>query len=283
MAPLVWLVTGCSSGFGLDFVNEILSRGDKVIATARRLESLEDLKKTGAAVLQLDVTWDQQRINETFKSAIQIYGHLDVLINNAAYVLGGAWEDLSYEQFHDAFETNVFGPLKTTKAVLPHFRERKTGMNVFISSISGWSGMEFNGGYAGTKFALEGMVESLNKEVRGLGLRTLLIEPGFFRTDLLSQANLKTMESSIPDYKEASQGFNKLLQEKNHAQSGDPKKGVAVVVDLVRQEGTAKGKTIPVRMPLGPDAYALIKDKCDKTIRLLEEWKDVISSTDLVE
>lgn len=95
MAPLVWLVTGCSSGFGLDFVNEILSRGDKVIATARRLESLEDLKKTGAAVLQLDVTWDQERINETFKSAIQIYGQLDVLINNAAYVLGGAWEDLS--------------------------------------------------------------------------------------------------------------------------------------------------------------------------------------------
>lgn len=95
MAPLVWLVTGCSSGFGLDFVNEILSRGDKVIATARRLESLEDLKKTGAAVLQLDVTWDQDRINETFKNAIQIYGQLDVLINNAAYVLGGAWEDLS--------------------------------------------------------------------------------------------------------------------------------------------------------------------------------------------
>lgn len=95
MAPLVWLVTGCSSGFGRDFVDEILSRGDKVIATARRRESLEDLKKTGAAVLQLDVTWDQKRINETLNNAIGIYGHLDVLINNAAYVLGGAWEDLS--------------------------------------------------------------------------------------------------------------------------------------------------------------------------------------------
>ncbi|KAL7944039.1 hypothetical protein V8C42DRAFT_358712 [Trichoderma barbatum] len=283
MAPLVWLVTGCSSGFGRDFVNEILSRGDKVIATARRLESLDDLKKTGAAVLQLDVTWDQQRINETFNRAIQIYGHLDVLINNAAYVLGGAWEDLSYEQFHDAFETNVFGPLKTTKAVLPHFRERKTGTNVFISSMSGWSGLEFNGGYSGTKFALEGMVESLNREVKSLGLRTLIIEPGFFRTDLLSQANLKTVESSIQEYKEASKAFNKLLADKNHAQSGDPKKGVAVVVDLVRQEGAAKGKNIPVRMPLGPDAYALMKSKCDKTLQLLEDWKDVISSTDLEE
>ena len=95
MAPLVWLVTGCSSGFGREFVHEILKRGDKVIATARRLESIEDLKRTGAAVLQLDVTWDQKRINETINHAIAIHGQLDVLVNNAAYVLGGAWEDLS--------------------------------------------------------------------------------------------------------------------------------------------------------------------------------------------
>jgi NADP-dependent 3-hydroxy acid dehydrogenase YdfG len=95
MAPLVWLVTGCSSGFGREFVHEILKSGDKVIATARRPETLEDLKKAGAAVLQLDVTWDQERINETINNAIAIYGQLDVLINNAAYVLGGAWEDLS--------------------------------------------------------------------------------------------------------------------------------------------------------------------------------------------
>lgn len=127
------------------------------------------------------------------------------------------------------------------------------------------------------------MVESLNREVRSLGLRTLLIEPGFFRTDLLTQSNLKTVESSIPEYNEASRAFNKLLVDMNHAQSGDPKKGVAVIVDLVRQEGVAKDRTVPVRMALGPDAYALIKKKCDKTIQLLEDWKDVISSTDWVE
>jgi NAD(P)-dependent dehydrogenase (short-subunit alcohol dehydrogenase family) len=130
---------------------------------------------------------------------------------------------------------------------------------------------------------LIGMVESLNKEVRPLGLRTLLIEPGFFRTDLLAQSNAKTAESSIPEYIEASKAFNKLLADKNHAQSGDPKKGVAVIVDLVRQEGVAKGKTVPVRMALGPDAYEVIKNKCNKTIKLLDDWKDVISSTDLDE
>ncbi|KAH8124636.1 hypothetical protein FP744_10006420 [Trichoderma asperellum] len=234
MASLVWLVTGCSSGFGRVFVDELLRRGDKVIATARRPESVADLKKTNATVLQLDVTWDQTRITEAINDAIGIHGHIDVLVNNAAYVLGGAWEDLSYEDFCDAFETNVFGPLKCTKAILPHFRERKTGTNVFISSISGWSGMGFNAGYSGTKFALEGMVESLNKEVKSLGLRTLLIEPGFFRTDLLAQGNVKTVQSSIRDYREDSRAFNKLLIDKNHTQSGDPKKGVAIIVDLVR-------------------------------------------------
>lgn len=95
MAPLVWLVTGCSSGFGREFIHEILKRGDKAIATARRPETLKDLQEAGAAVLQLDVIWDQKRINETISDAIAIYGQLDVLINNAAYCLGGAWEDLS--------------------------------------------------------------------------------------------------------------------------------------------------------------------------------------------
>lgn len=127
------------------------------------------------------------------------------------------------------------------------------------------------------------MVECLDKEVRPLGLRTLLIEPGFFRTDLLAQGNLKTVQSSIADYSEGSTAFNQLLADKNHAQSGDPKKGVKVVVDLVRQEGVAQGKTIPIRMPLGPDAYEVIKGECTETIKLLEDWKDVISSTDLDE
>lgn len=127
------------------------------------------------------------------------------------------------------------------------------------------------------------MVESLNKEVKSLGLRTLLIEPGFFRTDLLAQGNVKTVQSSIRDYREDSRAFNKLLIDKNHTQSGDPKKGVAIIVDLVRLEGVAKDKTVPLRMPLGPDAYDVIKNKCEKTINLLEDWKDVISSTDLNE
>ncbi|KAM5357569.1 hypothetical protein ACJZ2D_016140 [Fusarium nematophilum] len=280
MAPLVWLVTGCSSGFGRIFARQILSRGDFVIATARRLESIEDLGRAGAATLQLDVTKDQETIQSIIDRALGIYGRVDVLVNNAAYILGGAWEDLSDGQFRAAFETNVFGVLKVTKALLPHFRERRTGTNVLISSISGWHGYEFNAGYSGTKFALEGMAESLWRETSPFGIRTLLVEPGRFRTELLSSTNLKSEASSIPDYAQRSKEFNVMLSLANGKQDGDPEKGVSIILDLVRGEGVAEGREMPIRIALGPDAYDVIKGKCDETLKTLEDWKDVTCSTD---
>ncbi|KAF5006346.1 hypothetical protein FDECE_7274 [Fusarium decemcellulare] len=280
MAPLVWLVTGCSSGFGRIFAQQILSRGDFVIATARRLETLDDLAKAGAAVLQLDVTQDPNTISDIVNKALGIYGHIDVLVNNAAYILGGAWEDLSVEQFRDAFETNVFGVLKVTKALLPHFRQRRSGTNVFISSLSGFYGYEFNAGYSGTKFALEGMAESLFRETESFGIRTLLVEPGQFRTELLSSTNLKIKPSTIPDYAQRSQDFNDYLAARSGHQAGDPEKGISIVLDLVRGEGVAKGKEIPIRIALGADAYDVVKTKCEETLKILEDWKDVTCSTD---
>ncbi|KAK7428000.1 hypothetical protein QQZ08_005431 [Neonectria magnoliae] len=281
MVPLVWLVTGCSSGFGRIFAQQILSRGDYVIATARRLESIEDLRKSGAAILQLDVNWDQGHISEVVEKAIALFGRIDVLVNNAAYILGGSWEDLSDQQFRDSFDTNVFGVLKVTKALLPHFRERRSATNVFISSISGWYGYEFNAGYSGTKFALEGMVESLSRETEPFGIRSLLIEPGRFRTELLSSSNLKMVQSTIKDYAQRSKEFDEMLASANGTQEGDPEKGVSIILDLVHREGVAKGKEMPIRLALGPDAYDLIKGKCQETLKILEDWKDVTCSTDL--
>ncbi|KAM0432306.1 hypothetical protein ACHAPT_004846 [Fusarium lateritium] len=280
MAPLVWLVTGCSSGFGRIFAQQILSRGDHVIATARRVETLDDLGKAGASVLKLDVTEDQDTISEIIQQAIGIHGRIDVLVNNAAYVLGGAWEDLSDQQFRHAFETNVFGVLRVTKALLPHFRERRTGTNVFISSLSGFHGYEFNGGYSGTKFALEGMAESLWRETTHFGIRTLIVEPGQFRTELLSSRNLKNEPSKIADYAQRSKDFDDYLSGRSGHQAGDPEKGIAVVLDLVRGEGVAEGREMPLRIALGTDAYEVIKDKCDETLKTLEDWKDVTCSTE---
>jgi NADP-dependent 3-hydroxy acid dehydrogenase YdfG len=153
---LVWLITGCSSGFGQHFAAAALARGDKAIATARNLSSIQYLSETGASLLQLDLTWPQQRINDTITQAISIHGRIDVLLNNAGFVQIGLWEDLAYEDWVRSFETNVFGTIKVTKALLPQMRERRSGTVVFISSLNGQVGHACDGAYTASKHALEG-------------------------------------------------------------------------------------------------------------------------------
>lgn len=282
MSGLVWLITGCSpGGFGEYFVRSILARGDKVIATARNADKLQLLKqKNDVEILQLDITDTQDNVNAIVQRAISIYGHIDVLVNNAAFIQVGTLEDLEYTNWLEQFDTNVFGSIKVTKALLPHLRQRKKGTNVFISSLSGWIGHPFCGPYASSKFALEGVVEALSKETAPLGIKTLMIEPGRFRTLLLSGGNRKTRVSSIPDYEQLSNDLVEGLSEEDQRQPGDPVKLAEIVVDLVRGEGVAKDKDVPLRMPLGLDCYDEIKEKCEETLRLLEDWKGVIRSTD---
>ncbi|KAI6754489.1 hypothetical protein HG530_012241 [Fusarium avenaceum] len=280
MPQLVWLVTGCSSGFGAEFVRQILSRGDKVIATARDITRIVPFTSQGAAILESDVTHSQDAIEQIISQAVTVYGRIDVLVNNAGYVAAGSWEDLNYHDFLASFETNAFGPLKVTRAILPHLRERRSGTMVFISSLSGWVGHQFTGAYAGSKFALEGIVESLHKETQPLGLRTLLMEPGRFRTSLLSATNLKFKQSQISDYETASESHGDHLHSKDFKQPGNPEMFVRLVVDLVRQEGCAEGKAIPFRLPVGRDAVEEIGFKLRETTDVLREWSDIITSTD---
>ncbi|KAF5646370.1 short-chain oxidoreductase [Fusarium sp. NRRL 52700] len=274
MSQLVWLVTGCSSGFGTEFVHQIISRGDKVIATARNSARIESLASQGAAVLELDVTDSQDTIDQTIAKAIAIYGHIDVLVNNAGFVAAG------YDEFVSSFETNVFGPIKITRAVLPHMRARKSGTMVFISSLSGWVGHQFTGAYAGSKFALEGVVESLHNETKALGLRTILMEPGRFRTPLLSTGHLQSKQSQIPDYESASETHHNHLHGGNLKQPGNPEKFVKVVLDLVRNEGCAEGKSIPFRLPVGKDAVEEIGAKIRDVLETMQELNSIITETD---
>ncbi|KAH7389144.1 hypothetical protein BKA64DRAFT_130702 [Cadophora sp. MPI-SDFR-AT-0126] len=283
MVPLTWFITGCSSGFGEQFVHSILARGDKIIATARKLDSITHLREAGAAVLQLDITDDQESIDALIEKALKIYGSIDVLVNNAAYISVGTWEELGYEDFRAQFETNVFGTIKVTRALLPHFRQRHKGTVVFIGSLSGWIGHPGCGAYAGSKFALEGIVESLQGEVSPFGIRTLLMEPGRFRTKLLSSQNMKTVQPAIGDYSKFSKAMVAGLQEGDRKQPGDPAKFVEYVLDLVRGEGIAGGQEVPFRLPLGKDVFDDVKRKCEETLKLLEDWRDVIRGTDLVE
>ncbi|KAK6373458.1 hypothetical protein LTS17_008478 [Exophiala oligosperma] len=279
MSQLVWLITGCSSGFGEQFVHSILARGDKVIATARKIEKIQHLQQAGATILQLDITDKQQQIRDAIAAATKIHGRVDVLVNNAAYIAIGTWEDLEYEDFLAEFDTNVFGTIKVTRALLPHFRERRSGTMVFIGSLSGWVGHAGCGAYAGSKFALEGLVESLSRETAHLGLKTLLIEPGRFRTKLLSSGNIKSVASSIPDYQEFSETLLSGLGKEDQNQPGDPVKLVEIILDLVRQEGAAANRDVPLRLPLGVDCFDEMKAKCEETLQLLENWENVIRST----
>ncbi|KEF59001.1 uncharacterized protein A1O9_03844 [Exophiala aquamarina CBS 119918] len=279
MPQLVWLVTGCSSGFGEQFVLDIIARGDSVIATGRNFDQIKHLEEHGATILQLDLTDPQDVLDEVISAAVKVFGRIDVLVNNASYISIGTWEDLEYSDLVAQFDTNVFGTFKVTRAVLPYFRSQANGMIVFIGSLSGWIGHPGCSAYAGSKFALEGMVEGLTQEVAPFGIKTLLIEPGRFRTNLLSANKMKVRPSKIPDYTEFSKTLLGYLGNEDQRQPGDPRKLVSVILDVVRQEGVATGMDVPIRLPLGSDVYADIKTKCEETLKLLREWEPVIQNT----
>lgn len=280
MARLVWLITGCSSGLGQALALEALARGDAVIATARNVESLKLLKAKGATAMQLDVTSDQNALSDIIADALSVHGQIDVLVNNAGYVLAGALEETPVEKMREQFETNVFGPLKLARAILPHFRQRRAGINVFISSLSGLVGHALTGPYASSKFALEGMVESMWRETQPFNIQTLLIEPGRFRTLLLSEGNRKDAASTISDYEEAVAKHYAGLNAESENQPGDVQKGVSIIVDLVRKEGVAEGRKVPFRFPLGTDCYEESKKKLDDMNQVMNDWKTTILSTD---
>lgn len=279
MAPLVWLVTGTSSGLGLQLVHEILARGDQVIATARDISKLEALAQAGASTLALDVTSSQEDINRTITSAVNIHGRIDVLVNNAGYIAIGSWEDLGYPGFLRQFETNVFGVIRVTNAVLPYMRARKAGSLVFIGSRSGWIGDGLVGAYAGSKFALEGLVEALRDEVAPLGIKTLMIEPGRFRTALLSSGRMEMVPEASDDYKDLAEQRAAHLAEQDMAQEGDPDKLVRVLVDVVREEGAAAGRQVPFGLPIGYDVCEDMEAKCRQTMELIDDWRDIVADT----
>ncbi|KAI1494897.1 hypothetical protein F5X96DRAFT_692271 [Biscogniauxia mediterranea] len=251
MSQLVWLVTGCSSGFGEQFVREILSRGDLVIATARKPEKIKHLEQPGVTILPLDISSDQSTLDETVSKAISIHGRVDVLVNNAAYAMLGSWEDVE-----------------------------RSGTMVFIGSRAGWYGDGFAGPYAGSKFALDGLVECLRRETAELGIKTLLIEPGRFKTKLLSTGSAQVIPTSIPDYASSNTTFVHRIAAEDQTQPGDTGKGVRIIVDLVRREGHAATREVPFRLPLGRDCYDTIKEKCEETLAVLRDWEYVIKSTD---
>ncbi|RHZ49210.1 putative short-chain oxidoreductase [Aspergillus thermomutatus] len=277
----VWLITGCSSGFGSQFVTQALSRGDKVIATARNIAKLAHLREAGAAVMQLDVTASQEELDQKASDAIAIYGKVDILVNNAAYTQFGTLEDMNHDEYLSQFTTNVFGTINTTRAFLPHFRERREGVIVNIGSMAAWEAYPAVGAYCASKAALRYATEALGQETASLGIKTLLVEPGQFRTELLSANNSMFVETRFPEYRALADASFATFRDAHGKQRGDPKKGVARIIDVVKGENAAKGKEWPTELALGPDAVAVIRKKCQDTLRKLEEWEEFSCGTDV--
>jgi NAD(P)-dependent dehydrogenase (short-subunit alcohol dehydrogenase family) len=246
----VWFITGCSTGFGRELAKILLARGYRVVPTARDPAKVADLVEghtATALALGLDVE-KQPQIEAAVEAARRKFGRIDVLVNNAGYGYLAAIEEGDDADIRAMFETNFFGLAALTRAVLPIMRAQKSGAIVNISSMGGFIGFPGSGYYAATKFAVEGLSESLSKEVAPLGVKVLIVEPGPFRTDWAGRS-LKTPKHPIDAYAETAIARRQQTQGYSGSQPGDPVRGVEAIIAAVEQPNP------PLRLPLGNFAY----------------------------
>ncbi|CAO2651440.1 Nn.00g040100.m01.CDS01 [Neocucurbitaria sp. VM-36] len=278
----VWFITAASSGFGKYIALEALSRGHKVVASARSTSRIADLKEAGAEILALDVTSPLSEIEKIAKEANGKYGYINHLVNAAGYTLVGAVEETSPKEDYDIFNTNVFGLLNVSKAFLPYIRSTSGHRTVAnFGSIGSWRGGPGYALYSGTKWACSGISESMYHELAPLGINVTVIEPGYFRTGFLNAGAQVKSEKRIKEYNESAVGhIRETLDKVNNNQPGDVVKGAKVIVDILTKTGVAEGKEVPIRVALGSDSPVVIMGKCEETIKLLNEWDGITNKTD---
>ena len=270
----VWFITGSSSGFGRSLTKAVLKRGDRVVATARKLEQLSDFidqyPETLKAV-RLDVTKPQE-VRYAVNAALDTFGSIDVLVNNAGYGALGAIEEFSDDAIRHQFETNVFGALDVMRVVLPIMRKQRHGHILNISSVAGFTSFEGTGIYCGTKYALEGLSEALAKEVAPLKIKVTIVEPGAFRTDFNGRS-LVTPDILIDDYASTSGEFIDWIRNMDGKQPGDPDKAATAIIQAVESDNP------PLRLALGADAVDAIETKLKSVKEELDTWKSVAYDT----
>jgi NAD(P)-dependent dehydrogenase (short-subunit alcohol dehydrogenase family) len=269
----VLLVTGASRGMGVDIAKAALTAGYAVVATGRDPQKVE--KALGLAedllVVSLDVT-DPASAQAAVQAAVERFGRVDILVNNAGRMYAGFFEETTADDFRAQVETNLFGQLNVTRAVLPVMRAQRSGLIVTNSSSVGITGMEFCSAYAATKFALEGWMESLTPEVAPYGIRTMLVEPGFFRTNALSPESVSFAEPSIDDYRERSRQIVTAFSGMSGRQGGDPAKLAAALIQLM-----SSGRP-PLRWPAGADAVDALEQKAKSLLEQAEAHRELSSS-----
>jgi NAD(P)-dependent dehydrogenase (short-subunit alcohol dehydrogenase family) len=269
----VWFVTGAGRGMGVDIVKAALAAGHAVVATGRNTEAVA--KAVGEAdqllVSKLDVTRPEDA-KTAVAAAVERFGGIDVLVNNAGNFYAGFFEELPPEDFRAQIETNLFGPINVTRAVLPVMRAKRSGLIVTISSTAGISGQAFVSAYAAAKFGIEGWMESLTPEVAPFGIRTMLVEPGFFRTELLTEESTEYPEPSIDDYAETTRQTVAAWKKMNGLQGGDPAKLAKALVQLASQD------TPPLRFVAGADAIATVEHKANDLLAQADAYRELSSN-----
>jgi NAD(P)-dependent dehydrogenase (short-subunit alcohol dehydrogenase family) len=273
MSEKVWFVTGAGRGMGVDIAKAALAAGHAVVATARNTDTVtaalgqdEDL-----LAVKLDVT-DPADAEAAVQAAVERFGRIDVLVNNAGNFYAGFFEEISPEDFRAQVETLLFGPLNVTRAVLPVMRAQRSGLVVAISSTAGIVGQEFCTAYAAAKFGVEGWIESLAPEVAPFGIHTMLVEPGFFRTELLSPESTNYAQPWIDDYAERTTQTVAAWNAMNGQQGGDPAKLATVLVQLASRDEP------PRRWVAGTDAIATVEQKAKDLLAQADAYRELSSN-----
>lgn len=269
----VWFITGAGRGLGAAIVRQVLARGDQVVAASRRPEAARGLTE-GAHLLsvRLDVTSENDAV-AAVDEAVDRFGRIDFLVNNAGRSLLGAVEEATASEVEEVFATNLFGVLAVTRAVLPIMRRQSSGAIVNIGSMGGFAQSPGWGVYGATKFALEGLSEALAAEVQPLGIRVTIVEPGSFRTDFLDSASLRFASTTIADYAATVDPVRAASRSRSGSQANDPDLGAAAIVRAVTAE------TPPFRLPLGRDAVSTIERKVEAVGLELNRWRSISEST----
>src|SRR3954451_23429294 len=268
-----WLITGAGRGMGVEFARAALAAGHNLVATGRSPDTVRSAvgEHENLFVTALDVT-DPHSAQDATAAAVDRFGRVDVLVNNAGSFLAGFFEELTTEQVRSQIETNLFGPMTVTRALLPVMRRQHAGLVISISSGAGVVGSPSGSAYAASKFALEGWMESLTGEVERFGIRTMIVEPGFFRTELLTPESTTFGDLSIDDYDEARGEVNAFWTSMNGKQAGDPAKLARALVQLA--DSTAP----PLRWAAGEDVVEGVEQKARLVLAQVDAHRELSRS-----
>lgn len=269
----VWMITGAGRGMGLDFARAVLAAGDRLVATGRNPERVASAigASENLLVTALDVTRSSDA-EAAVKAAVERFGRIDVLVNNAANFYAGYFEELIPAQIELQLASSLIGPMSVTRAVLPQMRQQKSGKIVSISSTAGLLGFEFCSAYSAAKFALDGWMESLQGEVAPFGIETMIVNPGFFRTELLTDESTQYAPTAIHEYEERRSQHLAFWKSANGKQSGDPAKLAKALITLINQ------LELPRRFIAGADAVGMVEGKIASLQQQIEAYRELSAS-----